>query len=150
VDGEKRRYVLVENLRSEYEKVIPILILAIFILLGCTASEDERVHQTLNRREEALQKRDLPLYLSCISKAYQDRGEDFGQLHKRIEGYFKTFDQIRYTCWDRSVHIEGDGAWVTQQFHLETERQGRTNRYSAKETLFLKREGNEWRIIRGL
>jgi ketosteroid isomerase-like protein len=129
---------------------LSILLLTLLTLLSCQISEEEKIHQTLNRREEALQRKDLPLYLSCISNAYRDKEEDFGQLQKRIEGYFKTFDQIKYNSWDRSVHIEGDTARVTQQFHLEVEKGRRTNRYSAKETLFFEKEGRKWKIIRGL
>jgi ketosteroid isomerase-like protein len=131
-------------------KHLHIFLLSVFILLGCTVSEEERVHQTLNQREEALQKRDIVLYLSCISKTYQDKGEDFSQLQGRMERYFRTFDQIKYNSWDRSIHIEGDAATVIQQFHLEVGKQGRTNRYSGKEALFLKREGRTWRIAKGL
>ena len=129
---------------------VPILLLALFTLLSCQISEEEKIHQALNRREEALQKKDLSLYLSCVSSAYRDKEENFGQLQKRIEGYFKIFDQIKYYSWDRSVHIEGDTARVIQQFHLEVEKGGRTNRYSGKEALFFEKEGRKWKIIKGL
>lgn len=125
-------------------------LLPILFLLACQASEEEKIYQILNRRQEALQKRDLTLYLSCISKAYQDKEEDFNRLEKRIEGYFKTFDRITYSNWDRSVHMEGETATVIQQFHLEVEKGEKKNRYSGKEALFLKKEGREWKIIRGL
>jgi hypothetical protein len=39
---------------------------------------------------------------------------------------------------------------VIQQFYLEVEKGGRKNRYPAKEALFLKKEGREWKIIKGL
>jgi len=122
----------------------------IFFLLTCQVSEEERIHQVLNRREEALQKKNLSLYLSCISKAYQDKEEDFSRLQNRIEGYFKTFDQIRYSSWERSVHIEGKTATVIQQFQLEVEKGLKKNRYLGKEALFFQKEGREWKIIRGL
>lgn len=125
-------------------------LLPILFLLACQASEEEKIYQILNRRQEALQKKDLTLYLSCISKAYQDKEEDFNRLEKRIEGYFKTFDRITYSNWDRSVHMEGETATVIQQFHLEVEKGEKKNRYSGKEALFLKKEGREWKIIRGL
>ncbi len=125
-------------------------LLPILFLLACQASEEEKIYQILNRRQEALQKRDLTLYLSCISKAYQDNEEDFNRLEKRIEGYFKTFDRITYSNWDRSVHMEGETATVIQQFHLEVEKGEKKNRYSGKEALFFKKEGREWKIIRGL
>ena len=122
----------------------------ISFLFACQVSEEEKIYQMVNRRQEALQKRDLSLYLSCISKNYQDKEEDFNRLEKRIGGYFKTFDQISYSSWDRSIQIDGEKAIVFQQFHLEVGKGEKKNRYSGKETLFFKKEGKEWRIIKGL
>ena len=125
-------------------------LLLIFFLLACQGSEEEKIYQTLNRRQEALKKRDLSLYLSCISRSYQDKEEDFDRLQKRIEGYFKTFNSISYSSWDRSVQIDGETATAIQQFHLEVEKGEKKNSYSGKEALFLKKEDKEWKIIKGL
>ncbi len=122
----------------------------VFLLLACQVSEEEKIYQVLNRRQEALQRRDLSLYLSCISRAYQDKEEDFSRLQKRIGGYFKTFDKISYSCWDRSTQVDGDAAVVIQSFYLEVEKGENKNHYSGKEFLFLKREGKDWKIIKGL
>jgi hypothetical protein len=126
------------------------LLISICFLTACQISEQERIDQILNRREEALRKKDLSLYLSCISKAYQDKEEDVNRLGKRIEGYFKNFDQISYSSWDRSIQMNGGTAGVIQQFHLEVERGEKKNRYSGQEALFLIKEGKEWKIIKGL
>ena len=131
-------------------KTLLSFLLTISFLLACAISEEKQIHKTLNRREEALGKKDLSLYLSCISKEYQHKDEDFNRIQNRIDGYFKTFDEIAYTYWDRSIHIEGETAVVTQQFHLEVEKGGKRSRYSGKEALFLRKEGNQWKIIRGL
>jgi hypothetical protein len=125
-------------------------VLLILFLLACQVSEEEKIYQVLNRRQEALQKRDLSLYLSCISKAYQDKEEDFNRLQKRIEGYFRTFDRISYSCWDRSLQVDGETAIVIQPFYLEVEKGEKKNHYSGKEVLFLKKEGKDWKIIKGL
>jgi hypothetical protein len=129
---------------------LSFLFLIFLLLLACQDSEEEKIYQTLNRRQEALQKRDLSLYLSCISRSYQDKEEDFDRLQKRIEGYFKTFSRISYSSWDRSVQIDGEVATAIQQFQLEVEKGEKKNRYPGKEVLFLKKEGKEWRIIKGL
>src|SRR4030042_4550775 len=131
--------------RSILSFLLPVLFLS-----TCQFSEEEKIYQILNRRQEAFQKRELSLYLSCISNAYQDKEEDFNRLQKRIEGYFKTFDRISYSSWDRSIQIDGETAIVLQPFHLEVEKGGQGNRYSGKEVLFLKKEGKEWKIIKGL
>ncbi len=122
----------------------------VFLLLACQVSEEEKIYQVLNRRQEALQRRDLSLYLLCISHAYQDKEEDFNRLQKRIGGYFKTFDKISYSCWDRSIQVDGETAAVIQSFYLEVEKGENKNHYSGKEVLFLKKEGKDWKIIRGL
>ena len=122
----------------------------LFFLPACQYSEEEKINQMINRREEALKKRDLSLYLSCISKAYQDKEEDFNRLQKRMEGYFNTFDRIGYSSWDRSVSIERDTARVVQRFYLEVEKGEKKNHYSGQEAFLFKKEGREWRIIRGL
>ena len=126
------------------------LLFTVFFSLGCQVSEEERIHQVLNRREEALRKKALSLYLSCISRSYQDKGEDFGRIQSRMEGYFKTFESITYSSWDRSVHLDGESARAIQQFSLEVEKGGKKNRYSGKEAFLLKKEGREWKIIEGL
>ena len=125
-------------------------LLPVLFLLTCQISEEEKIYQTLSRRQEALQKRDLSLYLSSISNAYQDKEEDVVRLQKRIEGYFKTFDRITYSSWDRSVQIDGETSTVIQQFYLEVEKGEKKNHYSGKEVLFLKKEGKEWKIMKGL
>jgi len=129
---------------------LSFLFFIFLLLLACQISEEEKIYQTLDRRQEALQKKDLPLYLSCISRAYQDKEEDFDRLQKRIEGYFKTFNRISYSNWDRSVQIDGEMATAIQQFQLEIEKGEKKNRYSGKEALLLKKEGKQWRMIKGL
>jgi hypothetical protein len=125
-------------------------LLPVLFLLACQISEEDKIYQILHRRQEALQSRDLSLYLSCISKAYEDKEEDFYRLQKRIEGYFKNFDRISYSSWDRFVQIDGETATVIQQFYLEVGKGEKKNHYSGKEALLFKKEGKDWRIIKGL
>ena len=126
---------------------IPVLL---FLLWACHASDEEQIRQTLNQRGEAFKKRDLSLYLSCISKDYQDKDGDFSQLRKKVEASFNDFDRIEYDYWDRSVQIEGESATATQQFTLEIVKGEKKNRYSGKEALYLRKEGKHWKILRGL
>ena len=125
-------------------------LLTLFLLSACQTSEEEKIYQTLRQREEAFQKKDLSLYLSCISGDYQDKGDDFDRLKDRIEGYFKTFDRIDYSSWDRSVKVTGENAEVIQQIRLEWERGGKRNQHSGTELLFLKKERGKWKIAKGL
>ena len=126
------------------------LLFTFFFFLACQISEEEKINQILNRREEAFQEKDLSLYLSFISKDYQDKDEDYHRLQNRIGGYFKAFEKIQYSSWDRSIQIDGEKATVIQQFYLEVEKGEKKNRYSGKEALFFRKEGRKWMIIKGL
>lgn len=129
---------------------ILLLFIILFSFLACQSSEEEKIHRTLVQREEALRKKDLALYLSSISGAYQDKGEDFEQLKARVGKYFELFDRIEYTSWNRSIQIDGGKATVTQEFVLDVEKAGKRKRYSGREVLSLQKEKGGWKIIGGL
>ena len=124
--------------------------LMVLVLHACTSSDQEKIERLLVQREEAFQKKNLALYLSCISKDYQDKEEDFEKLKNRISGYFETFDRIDYNAWDRSIRVEGKSATAIQQFSIEVEKKGNKNHYAGKEALRLHKQGGEWKIIGGL
>ncbi len=124
--------------------------LVLLCLLACQKVDSEGIRQVLQRREEALQKKDLALYVSCLSKSYKDKNENYDQLKNRIDGYFKTFDRIDYSSWDRSIQVDGESATVIQQFRLEVEKEGKRHQYAGKELLLLDKEGSHWKIMRGL
>jgi hypothetical protein len=126
------------------------VLLTLALLSACQTSEEEKIYQTLKLREEAFQKRDISLYLSCIAADYQDKDEDFNRLQNRIEGYFRSFDRIDYSSWDRSIKITGESAEVVQQIRLEVERGGTKKHHSGTESLFLKKDKGKWKIAKGL
>ena len=132
------------------KRVLVCFVLLLLCLVACQKSDSEGIRQILQERETALQKKDLSLYLSCISKSYQDKNENYDQLQNRIQGYFKSFDRIDYSTWDRSIQVDGDRATVIQQFRLEVGKEGKLHPYAGKELLFLEKEGRDWRIRRGL
>ena len=125
-------------------------LLIVLILQACTSSEKEKIQRLLVQRGEAFQKKNLALYLSCISKDYQDKEENFGKLKNRVSGYFETFDRIDFNAWDRSIQVEGKNATAVQQFRIEVEKKGNKNQYAGNEVLHLRKEGGEWKIISGL
>ena len=131
-------------------KVILFCLLPVLFLPACQRSEEEGITRVLIQREEAFGKKDLSSYLSCISKEYLGKDENFDQLKDRIERYFRTFDRIEYRSWGRSLYVEGEEARVIQQFHLEVERGGEVKRYTGKESLFLRKQGGVWKIAGGL
>jgi len=125
-------------------------LLIVLILQACTSSEKEKIERLLVQRTEAFQNKNLALYLSCISKDYQDKEENFEKLKNRVSGYFETFDRIDYSAWDRSIQVKGKNATTLQQFRIEVEKKGNKSQYAGREMLHLRKEGGEWKIVSGL
>jgi len=125
-------------------------LLLILLLQACTSAEKGKIERLLAQRAEAFQKKNLTLYLSCISKDYQDKEENFEKLKNRVSGYIETFDRIDYNAWDQSIQVEGKNATAIQQFRIEVEKKGSKNQYAGREVLCLRKEGGEWKIISGL
>ena len=115
--------------------------LMVLVLHACTSSDQEKIERLLVQRAEAFQNKNLALYLSCISKDYQDKEENFEKLKNRVSGYFETFDRIDYSAWDRSIQVEGKNATTLQQFRIEVEKKGNKNQYAGREMLHLRKEG---------
>ena len=124
--------------------------LMVLVLHACTSSDQEKIERLLVQRAEAFQNKNLALYLSCISKDYQDKEENFEKLKNRVSGYFETFDRIDFNAWDRSIQVEGKNATTLQQFRIEVEKKGNKNQYAGREMLHLRKEGGEWKIVSGL
>ena len=124
--------------------------LMVLVLHTCTSSDQEKIERLLVQRAEAFQNKNLALYLSCISKDYQDKEENFEKLKNRVSGYFETFDRIDFNAWDRSIQVEGKNATTLQQFRIEVEKKGNKNQYAGREMLHLRKEGGEWKIVSGL
>jgi ketosteroid isomerase-like protein len=125
-------------------------LLLVLLLQACTSAEKGKIERLLAQRAEAFQEKNLALYLSCISKDYQDKEENFEKLKNRVSGYFETFDRIDYGAWDQSIEIESNNATAIQQFRIEVEKKGNKNQYAGKEVIHLRKEGGEWKIISGL
>ncbi len=136
-------------MRRSFLSTLTLLLIGLFIL-NCHASEEENIQGVLNQREEALRKRDLSLYLACISESYQDKGEDFAALQRRVAESFRLFDGIDYVSRGRSVKIDGNEARVFQEFDLSTIKGDKKSSYSGKESLLFQKEGGGWKIVKGL
>ena len=127
-----------------------LVLFLLFLLWGCSVSDEEQIRNTLNQRGDAFRKKDLSFYLACFSDRYQDAEGDLLYLKKRVEGYFQTFEQIEYESWDRSIQIEQESATAVQQYRIEVHAGGSKKQFAGKEAFLLKKEGGRWRIVKGL
>ncbi len=106
--------------------------------------------EVLNRRERALERGDLSLYLSCISKDYQDKEKDFSAVGQKVARSISALKGIEFSFSDRSIYINGEFATVYQKVLLSVDTGGKKKHFSDRERLTLVKEKDGWKIIKGL
>lgn len=128
------------------------LLLLAALLTGCGPSQAEKelVMQTVRTREQALNMRNLGLYLKVISTAYSDKGKGFDQVRDGLEAGFKVYEQVSYQSDDRKVRISGKRAEVAGTYRMKVVIRGHEMVLDGKEHLTLAREPDGWKIIAGL
>jgi len=137
-----------------------LAIFALFVatacaLFACTAENvaDRRaIEDILAKRAQALNHRDLPLYLSTISPAYsdKDKDKDFAALKRELESNFRSYSTITYRSWDRAIKISGNQATASGRYDLRVPVKGTPITLSGQEDIQLTREADGWKITSGL
>jgi hypothetical protein len=74
------------------------MLLTALLLAGCGPSQAEKdlLMQTVRTRAQALNTRNLDMYLSTISPAYSDKGKGLAQVRERLEAGFKIYEQVSF------------------------------------------------------
>ncbi len=131
----------------------------LFLLLGsvllllfcsCGAKPEDEIAETLDKREQGMEKKDLELYMSAVAKDYND-GEDTQRTIKiKAKRNMDLFDDIDFQVEKRTIYLEDDQAKVVQKYILSFTLPA--GRKSAKgEELLTLREGKDgWKIVGGL
>lgn len=135
---------------------MPRLAVVILCLLlsvtACTQAQPEREHilRVMRLRAQALNARDLALYLSLISPAYNDGGKTFAGLRDGLEAGFKTYDTVSYRAEEQKVEIRGQRAEVTGGYCMKVVIRGHEMALEGRERITLAREPGGWKIVGGL
>ncbi len=132
---------------------LAVLFAVLFAAVACTLekSPQQMADETLSLREQALNKRNLPMYMKAVSARYGGTATGAAQLEARAGKLFSTLDEIRYTSFERQFYQDDGGRiQVVQRFTMELTSEGNTKSLSGQEQLFLVEEGGRWLIVDGL
>lgn len=125
--------------------------LLLLVLLGCSDTADRKALESVAvKRQQALTTKDLGLYISLISPAYQDKGKDFTAKRQELAATLKAFDRIDYRSYDRRIEIRGETATIAGSYGLKVTTQGKSLELTGKEELHLQKGPDGWKIVGGL
>jgi len=132
--------------------LVALGLLLIVVVLSCARDDRQLIIKTLQQREKALEKKDINLYLDCVSSDYRDpEGRDLSRLQQRFAEVVQAFTSIDFEPEQTLVYQNGLTATVIQEFVLHFQPQGEEPfARKGREKIVLRKEKGAWKIIEGL
>lgn len=128
------------------------LLAALFLLAlaGCAPEQQRTVEEVLRQREQALASADAALYASLISPAYRDKGIDSRTKRTELARTLAAFGPVAYRSLGRTIVISGDSATVAGRYAMKVTAAGKPLELAGEETIRLRREAGDWKIVGGI
>jgi hypothetical protein len=134
--------------------IYPFLIMALF--MGCRdpyqskAEIEQEIRNLLFLREEAMESKDIELYMGCISRNYRDKNDTYASIREKMHKNFMAFEKIDLSQFHQIIYQEDDVIMVVQDYELAFNIGGKRDFVRGKERIFLERTRGEWKIVKGL
>lgn len=129
-----------------------ILAVTSIVLAACSNPQNNDIEELLAVREQALETKDVDLYLTIISPNYKEvRDEKEFGLKDLKEYFIKTypiFNTLNITNTDRSIYIDGKKADVFQINRVEATINNEKSVFQIKEKMVLENVGDKWLIVK--
>lgn len=101
---------------------VAVLFLIVCITFSCGTGEKEnseiQVTQLLANRRKGLQENNPSLYLSAVSRNYNDGIDTYDTLKKRCEEFLTQYSHLQIKIEKRTVYIDKDRATVVEEYRL--------------------------------
>ncbi|OGT98369.1 MAG: hypothetical protein A2X80_14575 [Geobacteraceae bacterium GWB2_52_12] len=104
----------------------------------------------LQVRSQALNGRNLPLYLNVVSPEYHDKGKNYSALVAEVAAGFKSRGTTAYQAGNYTVAVSGNRAEVRGDYRMKVAVGGREVVLDGVEHIILNREAGVWKITAGL
>ncbi|MRR37475.1 nuclear transport factor 2 family protein [bacterium] len=127
----------------------PLAALLLIALAGC-AREGRTIEEVLQQRERALATADATLYASLISPGYRDKGVDSRAKRAELTKTLAAFGPVSYRSLSRDIAVQGDSATVTGRYAMKVTAAGKPLELAGEETIRLRREAGDWKIVGGI
>lgn len=133
-------------------KLFFIFYIGILLFLNSCASDEKKLERILTEMIQAVNEKDLELYLSFYSKDYWDSEKiiRYQDIAGMLVNIFDSWQDIKLEIYEKSIYISGDTARVVQNFFIEGNLKGVKKAFSGKkESIFQKDSSRTFKVING-
>ncbi len=134
--------------KSAWPSAAKLLALACLILLpSCSNAPQENITQTMQHREEGFNRKDIELYMSAFSPAYNDGEKTYADIKAEAEENFQVFKRLEYKTMARSIYLDGSQARVVQKYVFSFQTPNAKKTVKGDEAFLVKNESQGWKIV---
>lgn len=135
-------------------KPLSFLTLIVFVLLvaSCGNPQNEEIEALLSKRDEALETKNVDLYMTLISPEYKVEKElnVFGpeEVKKKFLSNVTLFDDLKITHANRSIYERDDITEVVQLTVVDASVNDTKTRFKVNEKIHLSKIDGKWFIVK--
>ena len=125
-------------------------IIPLFFIFSCTSQDKKDIISIINKREQALENKNVDLYKECIYENYsqtiKEKVLDKDKLLEKFKINTAAFDKISVTHKDQEIFIEENKATVLQSTEVLLTINDESSNYKIREVITLINTEKGWKI----
>jgi len=130
----------------------PLFLILTLILLSCGGSHDEEIEAQLATREEAIETKNVDLYMTLISPDYiverNNKVDDLETVKKKFMSNVALFDELEITNANRSIYERDSIVEVVQLIVVDALVDETKNRFKVNEKIQFSNIDGKWLIVK--
>ena len=135
-------------------KSLPLIFLLVLatIIVSCGNSQNDEVREVLDKREQALETKDVDLYMSLISPDYNQKKDDdtvgYDEIKKTFLNTTGIFDSIDISEQDTNIHVKANTADVIRVSLMRASIEDSKSKFRVIDKIQLEKLEGKWMIVK--
>jgi len=129
-----------------------LFILFLIFVVSCGSPENKEIEKVLSDREEALETKNVDLYMSLISPNYNQEKNNqaigLEEVRKNFLSNVTLFDDLELTHANRSIYERDDNIEVVQLTVVDASVNDTKSRFKVNERIRLAEINGKWFIVK--
>jgi len=135
-------------------KSLPLIFLLVLtsIIVSCGNSQKDEVREVLDKREQALETKNVDLYMSLVSPDYKQKKDDktvgYDEVKKTFLDTTGIFDSIDISEQETNIHVKANTADVIRVSLMRASIEDSKSKFRVIDKIQLEKIDGKWMIVK--
>jgi ketosteroid isomerase-like protein len=135
-------------------KSLPLIFLLVLtsIIVSCGNSQKDEVREVLDKREQALETKNVDLYMSLVSPDYKQKKDDktvgYDEVKKTFLDTTGIFDSIDISEQETNIHVKANTADVIRVSLVRASIEDSKSKFRVIDKIQLEMIDGKWMIVK--